>query len=199
MLPNRFPDRGETPEFNSVDASLWFVVAVHEFLAAAGRAGLPLALDDRARLEAAIDAILAGYAKGTRFGIRADADGLLAAGEPGVQLTWMDAKVGDWVVTPRIGKPVEVQALWINALRLAGARTEQLARARAARDGIALPCASGTTGAAISPTSSTSITSPVGSTPASGPTRSSRSAACPSRCSRATARAASSMPSKRVC
>ena len=64
----------------------------------------------------AIEAILIGYADGTRFGIRADDDGLLAAGEPGVQLTWMDAKVGDWVVTPRIGKPVEVQALWLNAL-----------------------------------------------------------------------------------
>src|SRR5262249_36478431 len=64
----------------------------------------------------AVEAILAGYATGTRFGIRADDDGLLAAGEPGVQLTWMDAKVGDRVVTPRIGKPVEVQALWVNAL-----------------------------------------------------------------------------------
>ena len=75
-----------------------------------------------ARLQQAVDAILDGYANGTRFGIRACADdGLLRAGVPGVQLTWMDAKVGDWVVTPRIGKPVEVQALWINALRIAAA------------------------------------------------------------------------------
>ena len=68
-------------------------------------------------------AIIAGYARGTRYGIRLDTDGLLAAGEPGVQLTWMDAKVGDWVVTPRIGKPVEIQALWLNALRIAAAFT----------------------------------------------------------------------------
>ena len=71
------------------------------------------------RLQRAVDAILDGYSRGTRFGIAADDDGLLRAGVPGVQLTWMDAKVGDWVVTPRIGKPVEVQALWINALRIA--------------------------------------------------------------------------------
>src|SRR5262249_26236531 len=62
--------------------------------------------------------ILAWHECGTRYGIRLDADGLLAAGEPGVQLTWMDAKVGDWVVTPRHGKPVEIQALWYNALRV---------------------------------------------------------------------------------
>jgi len=90
---------------------------VHEYLAAAGSP------PDAAPLHAAIDAIVAGYARGTRFGIRAEANGLLACGAPGVQLTWMDAKIGDWVVTPRTGKPVEVQALWINALRIAGART----------------------------------------------------------------------------
>jgi len=115
MLPNRFPDHGEQPEFNAVDASLWFVIAVHEFLQAARKERLALN-GDRKKLLAAVEAILDGYSQGTRFGIRADADGLLACGVPGVQLTWMDAKVGDWVVTPRIGKPVEVQALWINAL-----------------------------------------------------------------------------------
>jgi predicted glycogen debranching enzyme len=120
MLPNRFPDDGSTPEYNAVDASLWFVVAVHEYLAAeqAGDA-------TRSRLQQAVEAILTSYTQGTRFGIRADHDGLLRAGEPGVQLTWMDAKVGDWVVTPRIGKPVEVQALWINALRIAAAWNPQ--------------------------------------------------------------------------
>ncbi len=118
MLPNRFPDRGETPEFNSVDASLWYVIAAHELLRAAEAAGRPLSAGDRRRLEAAITAILEGHLRGTRFGIHADADGLLAAGVPGVQLTWMDAKVGDWVVTPRIGKPVEIQALWLNALAI---------------------------------------------------------------------------------
>jgi predicted glycogen debranching enzyme len=119
MLPNRFPDAGEAPEFNSVDASLWFVVAAHDLIACEGAAAL-LTDEDRRRLADAILAIVSGYAGGTRFGIRADSDGLLAAGEPGVQLTWMDARVGDRVITPRIGKPVEVQALWINALEIAG-------------------------------------------------------------------------------
>jgi predicted glycogen debranching enzyme len=117
MLPNRFPDYGDAPEYNSVDASLWFIVAMHDYLAAphAGAA-------TRAHLQQAAEAILSGYTDGTRFNIGAcTEDGLLRAGIPGVQLTWMDAKVGDWVVTPRIGKPVEVQALWINALRIASA------------------------------------------------------------------------------
>jgi len=116
MLPNRFPDRGDTPEFNSVDASLWYIVAVHELLGALEAERRVLPSTDRARLATAVAAILAGYARGTRFGIRADEDGLLAAGEPGWQLTWMDAKVGDQVITPRIGKPVEIEALWLNAL-----------------------------------------------------------------------------------
>jgi predicted glycogen debranching enzyme len=119
MLPNRFPDYGEQPEFNSVDASLWFVNAVREYLEARGANRGPLAADEESILREAVTKILQGYSHGTRFGIRMDADGLLAAGEPGVQLTWMDAKVGDWVVTPRIGKPVEVQALWFNALAFA--------------------------------------------------------------------------------
>lgn len=113
MLPNRFPDQGGEPEFNSVDASLWYVVAVHEYLRAVGKR---CETDVRSRLEAAVMGIVSGYARGTRFGIRADEDGLLRAGEPGTQLTWMDARVGGWTVTPRVGKPVEVQALWLNAL-----------------------------------------------------------------------------------
>jgi predicted glycogen debranching enzyme len=125
MLPNRFPDHGDAPEFNSVDASLWYVIAVHDFLQAAATAKFALATHDREVLQAAIDAILSGYASGTRYQIHATDDGLLAAGQPGVQLTWMDAKVGDWVVTPRIGKPVEVQALWLNALRIASSTTEK--------------------------------------------------------------------------
>ena len=115
MLPNRFPDNGEKPEFNSVDASLWFIIAAHEYLQLLGNAEAQPS-DDARTLHAAIEAILDGYTRGTRFGIRLDQDGLVACGEPGVQLTWMDAKVGDWVVTPRIGKPVEIQALWLNAL-----------------------------------------------------------------------------------
>ncbi|NJN14134.1 MAG: glycogen debranching protein, partial [Planctomycetes bacterium] len=107
--PQSLPDAGDQPEFNSVDASLWFVVAAAPYVASEPEVG------------AAVQAILEGYRRGTRHGIRMDGDGLLACGEPGVQLTWMDAKVGDWVVTPRTGKPVEVQALWLNALAVGGA------------------------------------------------------------------------------
>lgn len=114
MLPNRFPDDDGPPEYNSVDAPLWFVIAAGELLATH-----PASREEAGRLRAACTAILDGYARGTRFGIRLDGDGLIACGAPGVQLTWMDAKVGDWVVTPRAGKPVEVQALWINALAAA--------------------------------------------------------------------------------
>ncbi len=116
MLPNRFPDASEQPEYNAVDASLWFIIAAHELLALARPPSPLLTSIDRLRLESSIITILEGYARGTRYGIRCDADGLLAAGVAGVQLTWMDARVGDRVITPRIGKPVEVQALWINAL-----------------------------------------------------------------------------------
>jgi predicted glycogen debranching enzyme len=118
MLPNRFVDDGEAPEYNAVDASLWYVVAVCE-LQGPQRSAL-LGPEDRSRLRSAVTAILEGYQKGTRYGIRMDEDALVAAGGPGVQLTWMDARVGTRVITPRIGKPVEVQALWVNALRLAG-------------------------------------------------------------------------------
>lgn len=118
LLPNFFPDHGASPEYNSVDASLWYVVAVHELLLANNGSALVAARDKRI-LQKAVEQILAGYSRGTRFGIRLDTDGLLACGASGVQLTWMDAKVGDWVVTPRIGKPVEVQALWLNALQIA--------------------------------------------------------------------------------
>jgi predicted glycogen debranching enzyme len=119
MLPNRFPDGGDTPEYNAVDAALWYVVVVGELLAH-GDAARVLSTHDRARLEGAVIDILEGYGRGTRFGIRCDHDGLLAAGEPGQQLTWMDARVGDREITPRIGKPVEIQALWINALEAGG-------------------------------------------------------------------------------
>ncbi len=125
MLPNRFPDAGEQPEYNAVDASLWFIIAVHDFLEAGKKRNWAVARSDQESLRAAVDAILDGYMLGTRYGIRCDADGLLAAGEPGVQLTWMDAMVGNRVVTPRIGKPVEVQALWLAALRIGSTFSEQ--------------------------------------------------------------------------
>jgi predicted glycogen debranching enzyme len=122
MLPNRFPDGGEAPEYNAVDASLWYIIAAHEFLERCAALGKPPAPQKAERLQTACEIILAGYAAGTRFGIGCDEDGLLCAGVPGLQLTWMDAKVGDYVITPRVGKPVEIQALWINALRIGGAR-----------------------------------------------------------------------------
>ncbi len=113
MLPNRFPDVGETPEYNTVDATLWYFIALREYIQATGdtvllRELFPILAD-----------IIAWHRRGTRYHIRMDdSDGLLFAGEDGVQLTWMDAKVDDWVVTPRIGKPVEINALWFNALRI---------------------------------------------------------------------------------
>jgi predicted glycogen debranching enzyme len=113
MLPNRFPDAGEAPEYNTVDATLWYFVAVDAYLRATGDAGL------RRDLYPLLKDIVAWHQRGTRYQIRVDeADGLLRAGEPGVQLTWMDAKVGDWVVTPRSGKCVEINALWFNALKI---------------------------------------------------------------------------------
>jgi predicted glycogen debranching enzyme len=116
MLPNLFPDQSDRPEYNSVDASLWYIIAIHDFLAATQGNGGLVSQWQKKSLHKAVDAILTGYSQGTRYSIRMDQDGLLAAGVAGVQLTWMDAKVGDWVVTPRIGKPVEVEALWLNAL-----------------------------------------------------------------------------------
>jgi len=126
MLPNRFPDESGPPEYNSVDASLWYVIAASELLnePAASNA---LSASDRQALTGAILAIVSGYARGTRYGIQRAADGLLACGEAGAQLTWMDAKVGRYVVTPRIGKPVEIQALWLNALAAAAALSGQFA------------------------------------------------------------------------
>jgi predicted glycogen debranching enzyme len=113
MLPNRFPDAGEAPEYNTVDATLWFFEAVRYFLQYTGDYAFV-----RTNLYAVLKDIVDWHIKGTRYQIHVDDDGLLFSGEPGVQLTWMDAKVGDRVVTPRYGKPVEIQALWYNALRV---------------------------------------------------------------------------------
>jgi predicted glycogen debranching enzyme len=115
MLPNRFPDAGETPEYNTVDATLWYFEAVRAYHDAT---------QDDALLEQlfpVLAEIIDWHCRGTRYNIHLDrTDGLLYAGGPGVQLTWMDAKVGNWVVTPRIGKPIEINALWYNALRSMG-------------------------------------------------------------------------------
>jgi predicted glycogen debranching enzyme len=111
MLPNRFPDAGEAPEYNTVDATLWYFEAIRAYHAATGDDGF------LAELFPVLADIVDWHIKGTRYNIHVDQnDGLLYAGEKGVQLTWMDAKIGDWVVTPRIGKPIEVNALWYNAL-----------------------------------------------------------------------------------
>jgi predicted glycogen debranching enzyme len=113
MLPNRFADSGDVAEYNTVDATLWFFIAVHNYFKYSG--------DSRfveQRLLPVLREIIEWHERGTRFNIHMDADGLLYAGEPGVQLTWMDAKIGDWVVTPRTGKTVEINALWYNAHRI---------------------------------------------------------------------------------
>ena len=129
MLPNRFPDRGETPEYNTVDATLWFFVAIQKYLSATGDDDLI-----RDELLPVLRDIVAWHDRGTRYGIRVDDDSLLAAGEPGVQLTWMDAKVGDWVVTPRQGKAVEINALWHNALAILADLEAQLGDADRAEE-----------------------------------------------------------------
>jgi predicted glycogen debranching enzyme len=114
MIPNRFPDRGEAPEYNTVDATLWFFIAVKKYLDATNDFYFV-----RETIYPRFKKIIEWHEKGTRHNIRVDYDGLLYAGEPGVQLTWMDAKIGDWVVTPRQGKAVEINALWYNAIMIA--------------------------------------------------------------------------------
>jgi predicted glycogen debranching enzyme len=111
MLPNNFPDAGGKPGYNSVDAALWYFEAVRQYFAATQD------VDTLQKLFPVLTSMIDAHVAGTRYNIHVDsADGLLYAGGPGVQLTWMDAKIGDWVVTPRTGKPVEINALWINAL-----------------------------------------------------------------------------------
>jgi predicted glycogen debranching enzyme len=132
MLPNRFPDDAERPEYNTVDATLWWFEAVRATHAATGDDGL------LKELFPVLENVVEWHRRGTRYGIGEDpVDGLLRAGEPGVQLTWMDAKVGDWVVTPRIGKPVEINALWYNALRAMAGFARRLRRPAAPWDGAA--------------------------------------------------------------
>ncbi len=124
MLPNRFPDSGETAEYNTVDATLWYFIAIHAYVNAT---------NDEAFLRElfpTLCTIIDWHKRGTRYQIHMDPnDGLLYAGEAGVQLTWMDAKVGDWVVTPRTGKAVEINALWYNALRMMAAFAARLGAA----------------------------------------------------------------------
>ncbi len=100
-------------------------MAAYDFLTECNRHDYKVQASSKKQLQVTILAIVESYKRGTRFGIRMDGDGLIAAGVPGTQLTWMDAKLGEWVVTPRIGKPVEVQALWLNALWIASDFAEE--------------------------------------------------------------------------
>ena len=115
MVPNRFPDYGEPPEFNTVDATLWFFLAVYKYYRHTSDKEFVSALIP------VLQDIMAWHYKGTRYRIHVDSDELLYSGQAGIQLTWMDAKAGDWVVTPRTGKAVEVNALWFNALSVMAA------------------------------------------------------------------------------
>jgi len=113
MLPNRFLDNTEPPEYNNADGTLWYFNAAYAYLQTTG--------DRRFILNEILPVlkdIMDWHFKGTRYNIHADTDGLLFAGETGQQLTWMDARIGSWVVTPRMGKPVEIEALWYNALKI---------------------------------------------------------------------------------
>jgi predicted glycogen debranching enzyme len=129
LLPNRFPDGTESPEYNTVDATLWYFQAIHAYLESTGdrdfaQSVYPVLVD-----------IVGWHDRGTRYGIQVDRnDQLLRSGEAGVQLTWMDAKVGDWVVTPRTGKAVEINALWHGALAVLGRIAEGIGLLAAAVD-----------------------------------------------------------------
>jgi len=133
MIPNRFPDTTGYPEYNTVDASLWFVVAVFHYLRYTKDFDFV-----RERLWMPLQEIVAHYQNGTRYQIHMDLDGLIYAGQAGVQLTWMDAAVGDWVVTPRTGKPIEIQALWYNTLRIMDQIAQALGEKEAARGWLGL-------------------------------------------------------------
>ncbi len=132
MLPNLFPDREQMPEYNTVDATLWYFEAIRAYDRATG---------DReflAELFPILAEIIDWHVKGTRYQIHLDRDGLIYAGQPGVQLTWMDAKVDRWVVTPRLGKPVEVNALWYNALVCMGHFARILGKSASESDRMAM-------------------------------------------------------------
>lgn len=113
MLPNRFQDNGEEPEYNNVDGTLWYFIAVYKYLRHTNDKEFVLN-----EILPVLKDIIDWHFRGTRYNIHVDDDGLLYAGEEGQQLTWMDARIGTWVVTPRMGKPVEIQALWYNSLKI---------------------------------------------------------------------------------
>jgi predicted glycogen debranching enzyme len=138
MLPNRFPNVGDTPEYNTMDASLWYFQAIRAYLEATQDHQL---LQD---LFPILENILEAHVNGTRYGIGVDpADGLLRGGQAGVQLTWMDAKVGDTVITPRVGKPVEINALWYSAQLVMSDFAKQLGKDPSRYDGLAAQALAG--------------------------------------------------------
>ncbi|HLY65758.1 MAG TPA: glycogen debranching enzyme N-terminal domain-containing protein, partial [Chloroflexota bacterium] len=121
MIPNRFSEESGGAEYNNVDGTLWFFQAVDRYLRGAEDTSF------LGEVFPTLESVVDWHLRGTRFNIKVDTDdGLLFSGEEGVQLTWMDAKVGDWIVTTRIGKPVEVNALWFNAICLMAAWAREL-------------------------------------------------------------------------
>lgn len=120
LLPNLFPEGSRRGLYHTADATLWYFHALDRYYASTGDRDTLMALYPE------LKKVMMFHSKGTKFGIQMDEDGLLKTGVPGYQLTWMDAKVDDWVVTPRRGKPVEIQALWYNALSLMALWSEEL-------------------------------------------------------------------------
>lgn len=116
IVPNMFPDDNMPPLYNTVDASLWYFYAVYQYLhynpAAEAEAFV------KEQIFPHLKEIISAYEKGTDFSIYMEDDGLIHAGSGLDQITWMDVRIGDWVATPRHGKPVEINALWYNALRI---------------------------------------------------------------------------------
>ncbi|MEW6250194.1 MAG: amylo-alpha-1,6-glucosidase [Planctomycetota bacterium] len=111
LIPNRFPDAGDRPDYNTADATLWYLWAIDQYVRVTGD------LDTLADLFPVMLGIIDAHRRGTRHDLHVDTDGLVYAGGPGLNLTWMDAKIGDHVITPRTGKPVELSALWYDAIR----------------------------------------------------------------------------------
>jgi predicted glycogen debranching enzyme len=123
VLPSEFPESSGRPLYNGVDSSLWFVNSVYQYLQYTGDTDTV-----RQHLLDAVMQVIHWYREGTTLGIRADVDGLLETNQPGVPTTWMNAQADGWVVTPRSGKAVEVNALWYNAVRIAAELSERFGR-----------------------------------------------------------------------
>jgi predicted glycogen debranching enzyme len=128
MLPNTFPDVGERPQYNTIDATLWYFEAIRSYLEYTGDYS-----SVETQLYSVLNDIVNWHLRGTRYGIRMDDDGLITSTDPSVQLTWMDARIGNWVVTPRTGKAVEIQALWYNALKTMEGIAKQFGRSEDSR------------------------------------------------------------------